>query len=213
MDTPIIYTPNFIADPDTALKSLQTELEWERREMTPRYEYYCNDLGIPYTYGVSKFARTYEAKPYNATLLAIKAQLEVYTNTVFEVCFLNRYKDQNDHLGWHADNSPEMDDARPIAIISLGVEREIWFKYQPTNEGKCYACHGSGRHDNTDSPKCSLCDGTGKQPPALVDKVLLQHGSLCLMQPGMQDTHFHRIPKSDRLCGEHISLTFRGFVQ
>ncbi|MNY73470.1 hypothetical protein D3C86_2122690 [compost metagenome] len=73
-----------------------------------------------------------------------------------------------------------MDDDRPIVIVSLGAEREIWFR------------------PNTDTMH--------------VDKLLLGHGSLCLMQPGMQDTHQHRIPKSPRHdCGARISFTFRGF--
>lgn len=40
----------------------------------------------------------------------------------------------------------------------------------------------------------------------------LHHGSACVMLPGMQDTHLHRIPKHDRECGPRISLTFRKFV-
>lgn len=103
----------------------------------------------------------------------------------FEVCFLNRYLDQSDHLGWHADDSPEMDDARPIAVISLGVEREIWFRPIPVKG----------------------------EPPQEVSKVRLGHGSLFLMHPGMQETHQHRIPKASSLCGERISLTFRGYTE
>jgi alkylated DNA repair dioxygenase AlkB len=72
-----------------------------------------------------------------------------------------------------------MDDKRPIATISLGVEREIWFR--PNN--------------STD-----------------ITKVLLGNGSLCLMLPGMQETHQHRIPKAPFHCGERISLTFRGYI-
>ncbi len=45
-----------------------------------------------------------------------------------------------------------------------------------------------------------------------ITKLKLGHGSLCLMQPGMQDTHQHRIPKAGFQCGERISLTFRGYV-
>ena len=94
---------------------------------------------------------------------------------------MNRYLNQRDHLGWHADDSPEMDDERPIASISLGVEREIWFK-----------------------PK----DGDA----STVEKVKLGNGSLCLMGAGMQKEFLHRIPKAGFLCGERISLTFRGYV-
>lgn len=72
-----------------------------------------------------------------------------------------------------------MDASRPIAIVSFGVEREIWFRpINSVNE---------------------------------ITKLKLQHGSLCVMAPGMQDTHQHRIPKAGFQCGERISLTFRGY--
>ena len=46
----------------------------------------------------------------------------------FEVCFLNGYETSGGgSLGWHADDSESMDDGRPIAIVTLGAEREIWF--------------------------------------------------------------------------------------
>lgn len=45
-----------------------------------------------------------------------------------------------------------------------------------------------------------------------IHDVLLQHGSACIMLPGMQDTHQHRIPKHDRPCGPRISLTFRKYI-
>lgn len=78
-----------------------------------------------------------------------------------------------------------MDDDRPIAIVSLGVEREIWFR--------------------------SILGTNSKPSYGEIEKVILQHGSLCLMSPGMQDTHQHRIPKASFQCGERISLTYRGY--
>lgn len=45
-----------------------------------------------------------------------------------------------------------------------------------------------------------------------VTTMRLHHGSACVMLPGMQETHLHRIPKHDRECGPRISLTFRKFV-
>lgn len=181
---PIIYTPGFVTDADVAFARLRDELEWERRDTTPRSEYYCNDVPKPYVYGKGRGVREYLPKLYHEVILDIRRKIETITNCKFEVCFLNRYHDQSDQLGWHADDSPEMDDARPIAIVSLGVPREIWFKKQ------------------------------GKDvPPENVQKVVLGHGSLCLMQAGMQNKWFHRIPKASFYCGERISLTFRGYVE
>lgn len=177
---PIKYLPNFISNPSQAFESLKNDLKWERRETTPRSEYYINDVSVPYTYGRGRGLREYFPQVTHPVVESIKQELNKMTGHVFEVCFLNRYHNQSDQLGWHADDSPEMDDNRPIAIVSLGVEREIWF------------CPQDNKND--------------------VTKIKLQNGSLCLMEKGMQDTHFHRIPKSSSECGERISLTFRGYV-
>lgn len=176
---PVVYVPKFVLDPSIALSRLSAELQWEQRD-APRMEYYCNDVQRPYLYGKGRGARTYEPRPWHPIIQQIRSALEAYTNATFEVCFLNRYLDQSHHLGWHADDSPEMDDERPIASVSLGVEREIWFRHT---------------------------DRTGE-----VERLLLGDGSLCLMQPGMQDTWQHRIPKASFMCGERISFTFRGYV-
>ena len=173
----ISYVNSFITNPDELFNSLKTELVWVHRDATPRMEYYVNSVNVPYTYG-SKFPRTYEPQNDHFAIKTIRDAVEKFLDTKFEVCFLNRYLNQSDHLGWHADDSPEMDDDRPIAIISLGVEREIWFRQNESDE---------------------------------IIKQKLAHGSLCVMSKGMQDTHKHRIPKAGFMCGERISLTFRGY--
>lgn len=181
MNAPITYTGRFIADPELFAKDLWDELDWQRRGSTPRFEYYCNEHPVPYIYGRGSGEREYMPQPWHRHVLAIKQDVEAFAGCKFEVCFLNGYANQSDHLGWHADDSPEMDDARPIAIVSLGVEREIWFRK-------------NGSASNA------------------VQKLKLENGSLCLMAPGMQDTHQHRIPKAGFICGSRISLTFRGYV-
>ena len=177
---PISYSESFVLNPALVFNRLWSELVWERRGSTPRREYYSNDFGVPYAYGKKAGLREYLPKPWHPDMLALRKQLEACTGTRFEVCFLNGYENQSDHLGWHADDSPEMDDSRPIAIVSLGAAREIWFCPQ----------------DDTQA----------------LTKLVLASGSLCLMAAGMQDTHFHRIPKAGFTCGERISLTFRGYA-
>lgn len=181
MTAPITYKPSFVLDADYIAEILWNELDWKRIDTTPRFEYYHAVSGNDYTYGSGSFARTYHSQPLHPKIEALWRLAEQAANTKFDVVFLNGYKDQSDHLGWHADDSPEMDDTRAIAIVSLGAEREIWFKPQ-----------GAGADQ--------------------VEKVLLQNGSLCLMEPGMQDTHFHRIPKAGKTVDKRISLTFRGTV-
>jgi alkylated DNA repair dioxygenase AlkB len=177
---PVLYTKNYFPNPDGAFQMLWEELEWVKKENTPRIEYYCNDIPANYSYGNPLAGHDYEPQPWHPKILEIKTQLEYDCNCKFEVCFVNGYRDGSDSLGWHADDSPEMDDARAIAIVSFGASREIYFRPQ---------------EDKTD-----------------ITKIWLESGSLCLMLPGMQDTHFHKIPKSSvHNCGPRISLTFRGY--
>ncbi len=125
------YTENFVTTPDETFRMLRA-LKWEKRDDAPRHEYYCNDFQKPYVYGRGRGRRTYEPSPWHPVVLSIRYALEDLVKAKFEVCFLNLYLNQSDHLGWHADDSPEMDDARPIAVVSLGVAREIWFRPKGT---------------------------------------------------------------------------------
>jgi alkylated DNA repair dioxygenase AlkB len=176
---PVTYYPGCIPKSDQYFETLKSTLDWVRIDKTPRSEYYANDFNEPYTYGAKDFARTYQPQPWTGAMLRIRGMVETLIGSQFEVVFLNYYKDQSDHLGWHSDNSPEMDDGRPIVIVSFGVARDIWF-----------------------APIGDLSDKT---------VLNLGHGSIAVMHPGMQDTHMHRIPKASFMCGERISLTFRGY--
>lgn len=124
---PVTYEPNFIANPDVCLERLWSELAWVQHPQVPRREYYIPNVTLPYTYGSGRGVRTYAPQPTHELVEEIRSSIERVVNTTFDVCFLNGYADQSDQLGWHSDNSPEMDDDRPIAIVSFGVEREIWF--------------------------------------------------------------------------------------
>lgn len=228
MKAPVEYIPKFVSDPEDAFKELLS-LEWERRDTTPRSEYYCNDFPNPYVYGRGAGQREYLPRPYHNRILQIRERLEEHTGAKLDVCFLNRYHDQSDHLGWHADDSPEMDDARPIVTVSLGVAREIWFR--PVLTPTCSMC-GEPKGEPPNPPehwhKMSCSAGSkrvfGADPDMLagrriwkdrfgeVEKLLLESGSAAIMAPGMQDAWQHRIPRASFNCGERISLTFRGYV-
>ncbi len=140
--------------------------------------------GIAYTYGSGRGIRTYTSVEYSKYVQGIQ-DLSNYSilKTAFNVCFLNKYDNDKQQLGWHADDSPGMDHDHPIAVLSFGQPREIWWR---SNDQK------------------------GVIP--LDQRQLLDNGSLFLMPPGMQRTHQHRIPKGDREMGMRISLTFRHYI-
>lgn len=180
MKAPVTYIKHLVDDPDLAFNTLLNELQWVHAgDTVPRREYYVHNAGLPYIYGSGKFAREYQSQPDHPIIATIREQLQSTLGSVFDVVFLNLYEHERHHLGWHADDSPEMSDDHPIVTVSLGAEREIWFRE-------------NGSLD--------------------VEKLLLHNGSAAVMLPGMQDTHQHRIPKCDRVCGPRISLTFRRYV-
>ncbi len=181
---PIVYLPNMIRDPDLVYAEL-VKLEWEQRD-SARKEYFCSDTPMDYTYGRGKGVRTYSSKPFTRLLESMRGAAEEYAGAKFDVLFLNYYETQRNQLGWHADDSDTMDDARPIVIMSFGVEREIWFRQKMEKE--------------TDTAAGDIT------------RMTLGAGSICVMSPGMQDKWQHRIPKASFECGGRISLTFRGYV-
>ena len=87
-NTPIKYIENFIENDGELFNKLWKELAWERRGETPRREYYCNEISVPYTYGVKEFARTYEPKVWHEAILEIKNKVEKELGIKLEVCFL-----------------------------------------------------------------------------------------------------------------------------
>lgn len=121
-------------------------ITWERRSDAPRYEFWTNTYGRPYTYGNGAGTRTYESQPCPRYVDYVRSRLAAAGYGVFEGCFLNGYADSRDSLGWHSDDDPGIDHSRPIAVVSLGEARMIEYKPidAPNSAKKGYILeHGS----------------------------------------------------------------------
>ncbi len=177
------YSPDYINPDEIAdIKVHLLALPWETKR-TARHEYFMSDKELSYSYGTfGPDTPVYSAKPVTDVVQKIMNKLNSDTGAEFNACFLNKYDNEQQHLGWHADDFEGMRADQPISVISFGAEREIWVKKQ---------------------------GDSGKIP--FEQRVKLGEGSLFIMPVGYQDTHFHRIPKHDRPCGWRISLTFRSF--
>lgn len=165
---------------DNIYDTLLNEVNWVNRD-APRDECFMSNIPLEYTYG-NGFTRTYNSVEMHPAVLEIMNKLNSEFGTEYNVCFLNYYKSDKEHLGWHSDDSPEMDKDHAIAVISFGAERFIW---------------------------CKDKDFKGNIPDE--DKYLLEVGSLFVMPKGFQDVNLHKIPKNDRPCGGRISLTYRKY--
>ena len=158
------------------------KLDWLEATKARKELFFYKDDSLNYTYGKPPFDRTYSSKKFTGPVKDLLHILNIHFGTDYDICFLNRYDDKKSQLGWHADDSPEMDPEHPIAVVSLGAEREIWWKQK---------------------------DIKGNIPDD--QKILLEDGSLFVMPAGFQADHLHRIPKCDSECGTRISLTFRKY--
>ena len=144
--------------------------------------------GVSYTYGQGRGVRTYTSIPYNAEVLdvlnAVNRLMDDHGWGHMNGCFLNAYRNERQHLGWHADDFVKMDHTCPVVVVSFGQKREIWWRE---------------------------VGASGQVLPE--NRRLLEHGSVFIMPPGMQHTHQHRIPKGGHKMGERVSMTFRAFKQ
>ena len=164
--------------PDKIFERLLT-LDW-LTVTEARKEFFMADESIVYNYS----NRDYTAMPFVEEVKTFMTTMNAAMKTDYNVCFLNRYDSYKNQLGWHSDDSPEMDLNHPIAVWSLGQERQIWWKHK---------------------------DQKGDIPAE--QKVNLEHNSLFIMPVGFQIDHFHKIPKHhSQDCGVRISMTFRRYI-
>lgn len=148
-----------------------------------RKEYFMSTIpNIKYSYGNPLYANEYLGLEFTPNVKLLLDKINSDFGTEYNVVFLNRYDSALDHIGWHKDDSPEMDTNHPICVVSLGQTRRI-----QTVEKEFIK-------DKNKISEYNLTDG-----------------SLFIMPAGFQETHFHRIPKEGFNCKTRISLTFRRY--
>lgn len=175
----VIYKDNFVEG--GLIDVLTNEIAWDDVQYTRR-ECFMSDEKREYQY--IENGPIYESIPFHPLVKEIMEKINDEYGYKLDVCFLNYYADKSKALGWHADDSHPIDQTQPIAVVSFGQEREIWWKPM---------------------------DYKGTIPEEW--KQLLGDGSIFIMEAGMQDTHKHRIPKGDREMKPRISLTFRCWLK
>lgn len=194
MEAPVTYTEGFIGFQSSRVmfQRLWDELAWEQRPDAPRREYWHNTFDRAYTYGKEEGRRTYEAQPNHEIIELVRQELLARTGVFYEGCFLNGYATGKDALGWHQDDDEGIDHTRPIAIVSLYEDADGTF---------------SSRTKGAAQPR-EINFREGRD--GAIEKLVLGQGSLAIMAPGMQHTHFHKIPRAGVVTCPRISLTFRG---
>jgi len=183
----IRYLPSFDlgTPPDALLNQLIAETPWRqepirlfgRSYMQPRLIAWVGDAGKAYRYS----GTTMQPLPWTDLLTDLRRRVEVVAGVRFNSVLLNYYRDQQDSMGLHSDDEPELGPAPVIASLSLGAARPLLFK--------------------------SRID-----PSAKPTRIMLESGSLLLMQGDTQRNYKHGIAKQRRAIGPRVNLTFRNIL-
>jgi len=109
---------------------LRDEVAWVNRN-SPRDECFMAAPGAPtiYSYGNNNEKRealhTYNAVEMHPKILSLAEKINAEYGTSYNVCVLNYYKDERQHLGWHADDSPEQKSYEYLAARVTELERAL----------------------------------------------------------------------------------------
>lgn len=131
-NSPVIYEEKFMADKGYDIEkefNYYMDLEWDEFRKA-RKEIFFATVNASYTYGAGEFAMTYHPRRMDSSVSELGQLISEYLglDETFELCFMNRYDNEHNALGWHADDADTIDHTRPIAVVSLGSERELWTK-------------------------------------------------------------------------------------
>ena len=141
-DGDILWIKRFLpkADADALLQTLQTEIPWRQDSIRiagkdtpiPRLQAWYGDPGMTYTYSGLKL----DPLPWTPTLATLKQRIEDYSDCHFNSLLANLYRTEQDSVGWHADDEPELGQNPAIASLSLGDARDFQLKHRNRPEQK-----------------------------------------------------------------------------
>jgi alkylated DNA repair dioxygenase AlkB len=118
------------------LERVIAEVEWRQDTMhtpagltpLPRLTAWQGDAGAVYVYsGIHNIPLA-----WTPTVLKLKAAAEAVCGARFNSVLLNRYRNGNDSMGWHADREPELGAEPVIASVSLGSARRFDLRHNKT---------------------------------------------------------------------------------
>ncbi|SMF31786.1 DNA-N1-methyladenine dioxygenase [Alteromonadaceae bacterium Bs31] len=183
----ILYWKNWMgAEQAELMRQLIKELPWQQPEIRVAGQ----NIAIPRKqcwYGDAGAQMHYSGKtflplPWSPLLSELRARVVRECEHDFNSVLVNFYRNGQDSVGWHADDEPELGDKPSIASLSLGAKRRFQIK------------HKNKMLDKTDRTRLNF---------------ELGEGDLLLMCGSIQESWQHSIPKTQKLVGPRVNLTFR----
>jgi len=189
LDGHLFYTPNCFSktQSDFYFNQLLNEIPWQHDEVMMFGKKIITKRMTAW-YGDEGCSYVYSnikrnPLPWTNTLTKIKNVIEEKANSQFNSCLLNLYHDGSESMAYHSDDEPMLEKNGTIASVSFGAERRFLFRHN--------------RHKENQVP---------------VVELMLNHGSLLLMQGEIQNNWKHALPASAKIKSPRINLTFRTIV-
>lgn len=130
-DAELFYWPDYLTATaaDQLQQQLNRELPWQaasirlygREVMIPRRQVWMGEPHCRYRYSGTDFL----PEPWHPAVKALALQLSQALQQPFNCVLLNQYAGGQDHMGWHADDEPELGMTPQIASLSLGQCRRF----------------------------------------------------------------------------------------
>ena len=125
---------------DRCLEQLR-KIEWTQNEIVlfgtkhlePRETAWFGNPGVNYKYSGIE----HKAKPWFPLLEDIRTQGQMASGVIFNSVLVNRYRDENDSVAWHADDEPELGAAPTIGSLSFGASRKFQLR-EKNKRGKIF---------------------------------------------------------------------------
>ena len=135
-DAEITLWSAWLAEPaaDALHTSLSTTLSWRQEQIRiygktvkiPRQQVWRVEPHGSYQYSGVRFAPS----PWHSAVKQLTTVVSETINQPLNCVLLNLYANGQDHMGWHADNEPELGAAPVIASLSLGATRRFDLKHR-----------------------------------------------------------------------------------
>tara|TARA_X000001036_G_C20493336_1_gene730718 strand:+ start:74 stop:682 length:609 start_codon:yes stop_codon:yes gene_type:complete len=105
------------------------QIKWKQNEIVvfgnkhpePRETAWFGNPGINYKYSGIE----HTAEPWFPLLEEIRTRVQIASGVIFNSVLLNRYRDENDGVGWHADDERELGATPTIGSVSFGASRKF----------------------------------------------------------------------------------------
>ena len=116
----ILLIDEFLSNSALLFDDLRTSVDWDT-SMAARH---TASYGEPYNYS----QMTYEARPMPPSLAPVAERLEERLKVTFNNCLLNFYLSGESTMGFHSDDTSNLQPGTGVAIVSLGSQRGITYR-------------------------------------------------------------------------------------